>query len=67
MEDDEIELYRWIEGKEIIVYILTKLGSKRYILDKVMIRNILENVLDEMNVVRCKGGEIKIKNLTMKE
>ena len=40
LEHKEFQMYLWIEGKDIVADILTKQGSKRYVLDEEMIRNI---------------------------
>ena len=45
---------------------LTKQGSRRDKVDKIMVESYFSNALDEKNCVRYKEGKIKIENLPMK-
>ena len=36
LEDGDMSLYGWIEGKDIVAYVLTKQGLRREILDEIM-------------------------------
>ena len=45
-EDKEVGLYTLIEGKEILADMLTKHGSRREVLNEIMIDGFFRNVLD---------------------
>merc|ERR1712002_752807 len=62
----KVESYSWIEGKEIIADILTKTGSKRAELNKIMIEGYFKHALDKYNYVKFHEGEIKIEGLITK-
>ena len=47
--------YSWLEGKDMVANILTKLGSKRDGFDNIMMGNTLSNSLDEKNIVQFRG------------
>ena len=66
LDDKNLDLYAWIEGKEIVADVLTKQGSKRDEVEEIMMGNYCKNALDEKNCVRYRDGDIKIENLTMK-
>ena len=51
LEDKEVDMYAWIEGKEIVADILTKQGSKRDEVDEIMVDNYFRNALDTKNCV----------------
>ena len=58
-----VESYGWIQGKDIIVDILTKTGSKRTELDEIMMEGYFRHVLDEKNCVNFRDREVKIEVL----
>ena len=60
------EKYVWIEGKEIIVDVLTKTGSKRIEIDEIMLEAYFKNALEERNCIKYRDGEIKIEGLATK-
>ena len=66
LEDKNVDLYAWIEGKEIVADVLTKQGSRRDEIEEIMIVNYFRNTLDENNFVKYRKGGIKIENLTMR-
>ena len=61
-----VESYGWIQGKDIIVDILTKTGSKRTELDEIMVEGYFRHAQDEKNCVKFKDGEVKIEGLATK-
>ena len=61
-----VESYGWIQGKDIIVDILTKTGSKRTELDEIMMEGYFRHALDEKNCVMFRDGEVKIEGLATK-
>ena len=64
LKDKNVDLYAWIEGKEIVADVLTKQGSRSDEIKEIIIGNYFRNTLDEKNCVRYRKGDIKIKNLT---
>ena len=44
LEDGDVSLYGWIEGKDIVTDILTKQGSRREVSDKVMTGNAFRKI-----------------------
>ena len=66
MKLGSVESYRWIQGKDIIVDILTKTGSKRTELDEIMVEGCFRHVQAEKNCVKLKDGEVKIEGLATK-
>ena len=52
LEDKEVEMYAWIEGKEIVSNVLTKQGLRREGIDKILIENFFRNALDLKNCLR---------------
>ena len=52
MEDKEVDLYAWTEGKEIVADVLTKQGWNRDGIDKIMIRSFFRNVINQKNCVK---------------
>ena len=61
-----MESYGWIEGKDIIVDILTKTWSKRSKLDEIMVEGYFKHAQDEKNCVKFKDREVKIEGLVTK-
>merc|ERR1712240_404550 len=61
-----VESYGWIEGKDIIADILTKIGSKRSELDEIMVEEYFKHAQDEKNCVKFQDREIKIEGLATK-
>ena len=61
-----MEIYGWIEGKNIIADILKKTGSKRSEVDEIMVEGYFKHVQDEKNFVKFKDGEVKIEGLATK-
>ena len=61
-----MDLYAWIEGKEIVADALTKQGSRRYEGSEIIVKGYFRSALDDNNCVKYKEGEIKIENLTVK-
>ena len=57
----------WIDGKYIIVDVLTKQGSTREDMHELIENNVFEQALNKENLVRYLNEEISIKILTMKE
>ena len=61
-----IESYGWIQGKDMSADILTTTGSKRTLLDEIMLEGYFRHGLDEKNCVKFKNGEVKIEGLATK-
>ena len=53
-------------SRPIVADIMTKQGSRKEVLDEIMIGSLFRNVMDNNNYVIYKGGEIKVENLTTK-
>ena len=46
--------------------VLTKQGSRRVVLNEIMMGNEFRNALDEYNCMKYRNGEISVKNLQTK-
>jgi hypothetical protein len=66
LEDGEISRYSWIEGSDIVADVFTKAGSKRDVLDEIILENKFKHAQSEDNLVVVADGEIQIKNLVTK-
>ena len=62
-----VESYGWIQGKDIIADILTKTGSKRTELDKIVVEGYFRHAQNKKNCVKFKDGEVKIEGLATKQ
>ena len=67
LEEKEVMAYAWIPGEEIVADVLTKQGSKREILEDIMVRNEFGHMSTEDNMVTFEDDEIKIRNLVTKK
>ena len=67
LEDREVMAYSWIPGEEIVADILTKQGSKREILEDIMIKNEFGHMKTSDNLVSYEEDEFKIRNLVTKK
>ena len=67
LEDGEVTDYSWIQGEEIVAYILTKQGSKHEVLDEILVKNVFKNARTEDNKVTYEGDEFKIRNKVTKK
>ncbi len=67
LEDEKVTDYSWIQGEEIVADILTKQGSKRVVLDEILVRNEFKHARTEDNKVTYKGDEFKIRNRVTKK
>ena len=47
MIDKDVLSYSWKEGRDIVADVLTKQGSRREILDEIMVESKFRNILDE--------------------
>ena len=59
--------YSWIQGEEIVADILTKQGSKRVVLDEILVKNEFKHASTEDNKVTYEGDEFKIWNRVTKK
>ena len=66
LEEGEISLYSWIEGKEIVADVFTKSGSTRESLDEITRENIFRHAQSKDNLVQYENEEITISNLATK-
>ena len=66
LEDEEVTDYSWIQGEEIVADILTKQGSKRAVLDEILVKNEFKHARTEDNKVTYEGDEFKIRNRVTK-
>ena len=67
LEDEEVTDYSWIQGEEIVADILTKQGSKRAVLDEILVKNEFKHARTEDNKVTYEGDEFKIRNKVTKK
>ena len=67
LEDGEVTDYSWIQGEEIVADILTKQGSKRAVLDEILVKNEFKHARTEDNKVTYEGDEFKIRNKVTKK
>ena len=67
LEDEEVTDYSWIQGEEIVADILTKQGSKRSVLDEILMKNEFKHARTEDNKVTYEGDEFKIRNRVSKK
>ena len=67
LEDEEVTDYSWIQGEEIVADILTKQGSKRAVLDEILMKNEFKHARTEDNKVTYEGDEFKIRNRVSKK
>ena len=63
LEDGEVTDYSWIQGEEIVADILIKQGSKRAVLDKILVKNEFKHARTEDNKVTYERDEFKIQIL----
>ena len=67
LEDEEVVDYAWIQGEEIVADILAKQGSKREVLDDILMKNEFKHASTEDNKVTYKGDEFRIRNRVTKK
>ena len=67
LKDEEVIDYSWIQGEEIVADILTKQGSKRVVLDEILVKNEFKHARTEDNKVTYEGDEFKIRNRVTKK
>ena len=67
LEDEEVTDYSWIQGEEIVADVLTKQGSKRAVLDEILMINESKHARTEDNKVTYEGDEFKIRNKVTKK
>merc|ERR1712082_133041 len=66
LEDEEVADYSWIQGEEIVADIFTKQGSKRAVLDEILVKNEFKNARTEDNKVTYEEDEFEIRNKVTK-
>ena len=67
LEDEEVTDYSWIQGEEIVADILTKQGSKREVLDEILMKNEFKHASTEDNKATYEGDEFRIRNRVTKK
>ena len=59
LEDKEVTAYSWIQGEEIVADILTKQGSKREVLDEILVKNEFKHANTEDNMVTYEEDNLR--------
>ena len=67
LEDEEVLDYAWIQGEEIVADVLTKQGSKREVLDEILMKNEFRHAHTKDNRVTFEEDEFKIRNRVTKK
>ena len=67
LEDEEVTDYSWIQGEKIVADIFTKQGSKRAVLDDILVKNEFKHARTEDNKVTYEEEEFKIRNKVTKK
>ena len=66
-EDEEVLDYSWIQGEEIVADVLTKQGSRREVLDEILIKNEFRHGHTKDDRVTFEEDEFKIRNRVTKK
>ena len=67
LEDEEVMDYAWIQGEEIVADVMTKQGSRREVLDEILVKNEFKHAHTEDNKVTFEGDEFRIRNRVTKK
>ena len=67
LEDEEVLDYDWIQGEEIVVDVMTKQGSKREVLDEILMKNKFRHAHTMDNKVTFEEDEFRIRNRVTKK
>ena len=67
LEDEDVMVYSWIPGEEIVAYILAKQGSRCEALDEILVRNEFRHAQTEDNLEPYEEDEFKMRNLVTKK
>ena len=65
--EEEIIAYSWIEGAEIVADVFTKKGSKRDVLEEIVLENKFKHAQTKDNLVVYENDEFRVKNLVTKK